>query len=373
MKLSLVSAAVLAAVSVSAQAQSSVTLFGVVDAAVTIGKGGGAGSADRTQLTSGGLSTSRIGFRGTEDLGGGMSASFWLEAGISADNGLGGSTSTNNQASGTTAAAAGTQGLTFTRRSTVSLAGPWGEARLGRDYNPQFWSLFFFDPFGSVGVGVSLAHINAYGANPIGAGGPYARGGGVNGLGVRSSNSIGYLLPSNLGGFYGQAQYFLGENPQTGAATEDDGTGYGLRLGYAAGPLNVAAAYQNTGFAAGDVKTMNLGASWDFGVVKAMALYNRDRVPTQTDTAWVVGALVPMGAGEIRTSYSQLSTKFGATSPRARKFALGYVHNLSKRTAVYTTVARVRNSGGQSIALGGATTAVNQSSTGFDLGVRHSF
>jgi predicted porin len=224
-----------------------------------------------------------------------------------------------------------------------------------------------------VGVGVSLAHINAYGANPVGAGGPYARGGGVNGLGVRSSNAVGYFLPSKLGGFYGQAQYFLGENPQTGAATEDDGTGYGLRLGYAAGPLNVAVAYQNTEFAAGDVKTMNLGASWDFGVVKAMATYNRDRVPGQTGTAWVLGALVPMGAGEVRASFSQFTTDLGATEPRARKLALGYVHNLSKRTAVYTTVARVRNSGGQSISLGGATTAVNQSSTGFDLGVRHSF
>jgi predicted porin len=373
MKLSVISAAILATASVTAQAQSSVTIFGIVDLAVTSGKGSGPGSADRLQVTSGSYNTSRLGFRGVEDLGGGTSASFWLEAGLSADTGLGASTSTNNQASGTTAASAGTQGLMFSRRSTVSLAGDWGELRLGRDYNPQFWNLSVFDPFGSVGVGVSLAHINAYGANPVGAGGPYARGGGVNGLGVRSSNSVGYFLPKNMGGFYGQAQYFLGENPQNGAITEKDGTGFGLRLGYGAGPFNVAVGYQDTEFAVGDVKTFNIGGSWDFGVAKALALYNRDREPGRRDTAWSVGALVPMGPGEVRVAYSQLTSDIGVAEPKARKLALGYVHNLSKRTAVYTTVARVRNSDGQSIALGGATTAANESSTGFDLGIRHSF
>jgi predicted porin len=398
MKLSFMSAAVLTAVSMSANAQSTVTLFGVVDAAVTFGNGSGAGSSDRRSLTSGAYNTSRIGFRGVEDLGAGMSASFWLEAGVNVDNGTGGGNSVvNNQASGgsatgtctvagatpavvgvpvtctSTVALNGTQGLTFARRSTVSLSGPWGEVRLGRDYDPQFWNLNVFDPFGSVGVGVSLAHINAYGANPIGGGGPYARGGGVNGLGVRSSNGIGYFLPRNLGGFYGQAQYFLGENPQNGAATEDDGTGFGLRVGFASGPFNVAAAYQDSEFAAGDVRTFNIGGSWDFGVARAMAVFNRDRIPGRSDTSWSLGALVPVGPGEIRVSYSQLTVDLGATEPKARKMALGYVHNLSKRTAVYTTVARVRNSGGQSIALGGATTAVNASSTGFDLGLRHSF
>lgn len=373
MKLSIPAAAVLASLSISAHAQSSVTLFGIVDAAVTFGRGSGPGSSDRTQLTSGSYNTSRIGFRGTEDLGGGTSASFWLEAGLSADNGTGSSTSTNNQASGTASAPAGTQGLVFGRRATVSLAGSWGELRLGRDYNPQFWNLTVFDPFGSVGVGTSLAHINAYGANPVGGGGPYVRGGGVNGLGVRSSNTIGYFVPKNLGGFYGQVQYFLGENAKNGAPTEDDGTGYGVRLGYAAGSFNGALGYQRTNFAAGDVTTFNAGASWDFGVAKAMAVYNRDRVPGQTGTSWALGALVPVGPGELRGTYSQLTTDLGAVEPKARKYALGYVHNFSKRTAVYTTIARVRNSGGQSIALGGAVTAANTSSTGFDLGVRHSF
>ncbi|HEY0837326.1 MAG TPA: porin, partial [Azospirillum sp.] len=78
MKKSLIALAVLAAAG-AASAQSSVTLFGIVDAVVTVGRGT---VADRTQLTDSGYNSSRLGFRGTEDLGGGMSASFWLEAGL---------------------------------------------------------------------------------------------------------------------------------------------------------------------------------------------------------------------------------------------------------------------------------------------------
>jgi predicted porin len=85
-------------------AQSSVTLFGVVDTDLAIGRGS---VADRTQLSNSGNATSRIGFRGVEDLGGGMSASFWLEAGLSTDDGQGNATNSNNQPSGTGAGVAG--------------------------------------------------------------------------------------------------------------------------------------------------------------------------------------------------------------------------------------------------------------------------
>lgn len=370
MKKSLVALAVLAAAG-AASAQSSVTLFGVVDAAVSVGRGS---IADRTQLVSGAYNSSRLGFRGVEDLGGGMSASFWLETGFNADSGTGVSTSTNNQAAGTVAAPAGTsQGLVFSRRSTISLSGPWGETRLGRDYTPQFWNLSTFDPFGSVGVGASLALTNAYGANPLAAGGPYARGGGVVGLGVRASNSIGYFLPRNLGGLYGQAQLFMGENLENGALTEDDGNGASIRVGFASGPFDVAVAYQRAHFRAGDVESANIGGSWNFGPAKLLANFNRDDTPTETYDSFTVGTLIPLGVGEIRASYSQLTSEIGTTEPKARKLALGYVHNLSKRTALYTTLARVRNTAGQSISLGGSTTAANTTSTGFDLGVRHSF
>jgi predicted porin len=355
MKKSLIALAVLATAGV-ASAQSSVTLFGIVDATFAIGRGS---VADRTQLTNSGYNSSRLGFRGTEDLGGGMSASFWLEAGVSNDDGQGAATNSNNQATGAGAAVAGRQGLTFNRRSTVSLAGGWGELRLGRDYTPQFWNLTVFDPFGTNGVGTTQA------LNSI-----------ITGVtAVRASNSIGYFLPGKLGGFYGQAQMYLGENPQPdagGSPTEDDGRGLGLRVGFANGPFNVALAMSRTEYDAGDVRQNNIGGQWDFGMAKLMGEYSRDKNGDLTGKGFTLGTLVPVGAGEIRAAVSRYKVD-AAGNPQSTKLALGYVHNLSKRTALYTTVARVKNKGGAAQALNGSTTAANSSSTGFDLGIRHSF
>ncbi|HWI83333.1 porin [Ramlibacter sp.] len=355
MKKSLIALAVLAAAG-AASAQSSVTLFGIVDATVAYGRASGTGSANKWQLTNSGYNSSRLGFRGVEDLGGGMSASFWLEAGLSNDNGTGVATNLNNQATG---AAGGSTGLVFNRRSTVSLAGGWGELRLGRDYTPQFWNLTVFDPFGTNGVGTTQT------LNSI-----------ITGVtAVRASNTIGYFLPGNLGGFYGQAQYYLGENVRNGAATEKDGTGAGVRLGFANGPFNVALALSRTDYATGKVKQNNLGGQWDFGIAKAMAHYSFDSNGNVDGKGWLIGGLFPVGAGEIRAAYSRYKTDV-AGSPRTNKIALGYVHNLSKRTAVYTTWARVKNQGGAAQALNGSsfgTGVVNQNSSGLDLGIRHSF
>ncbi|HSW20217.1 MAG TPA: porin [Ramlibacter sp.] len=358
MKKTLVTLAVMAACG-AASAQSSVTLFGIVDTAVTIGRGN---VSDFTGLTTSGYNASRLGFRGVEDLGGGLQASFWLEAAVNADTGAGSNTNTNNLASGQPAAgavAAGSQGLTFSRRSTASLAGGFGEVRLGRDNTPFFWNHTVFDPFGSNGVGIAMSY-TGYGA----AYGPNA---------ARASNSVAYFLPRSLGGLYGQAQYFLGEQPS--GANEDDGNGYGLRLGYAAGPFDVAVAYGNTELAAGDRSTWNVGGSWDVGVAKLLGYYTSvsNGAAGVADTkGWLIGATAPVGVGQIRASYSQTELDGGA-KPRARKLALGYVHNLSKRTAIYTTIARVRNDGGAAIAIGGSSVSANNNSTGFDLGVRHSF
>ena len=355
-----------------ASAQSTVTLFGVVDATVqrVSNKGTGAGSV--TRLTNSGYNSSRLGFRGTEDLGGGMSASFWLEAGVSNDDGQGAGTSNNNQAVGTFNATTGanapvrpgTQGLTFNRRSTVSLAGGWGELRLGRDYTPQFWNLTVFDPFGTNGAGTTQTLLGTTGQAITGA------------TTVRASNSIGYFLPGNLGGFYGQVQHYRGENPSTAGATEDDGNGLGMRIVYAAGPLNIALGVSRTNASTGDIDQNNIGAQWDFGVAKLMGHIAFDEVGTQEGRGWLIGGLMPVGVGEIRASFSQYCVDNGTTEPRSRKMALGYVHNLSKRTAVYTTFARVRNSNGAtSSAVPGAAPgpAANASSSAFDFGLRHSF
>ncbi len=350
MKKSLIALAVLAA-SGAAMAQSSVTLFGIVDATYAYGSGS---VANKSQLTNSGYNASRLGFRGVEDLGGGMSASFWLEAGVNNDNGSGGTTSTNNQgASGVT----GGGGLTFNRRSTVSLNGGFGEVRLGRDYTPQFWNLAVFDPFGIVGVGTSQTLNSSLG-------GPTT---------VRASNSIGYFLPGNLGGFYGQAQYYMGEN-NSNAANKKDGNGLALRAGYANGPINAAIAFSETKFLAGNIKAVNLGGSYNLGMAKIMAHYNQDKISGGNDgKGFLIGGLVPVGAGEVRLAYSTYKIDTVGADPRTNKLALGYVHNLSKRTALYATYARLSNKNGAAQALNGAVTGVNSNSNGYDFGISHSF
>ena len=350
MKKSLIALAVLAA-SGAAMAQSSVTLFGVVDATYAYGSGS---TSNKSQLTTSGYNGSRLGFRGVEDLGGGMSASFWLEAGVNIDNGSGAATSTNNQgASGST----GGGGLTFNRRSTVSLNGGFGEVRLGRDYTPQFWNLTVFDPFGTNGVGTTQTLKSSLG-------GPTT---------VRASNSIGYFLPGNLGGFYGHAQYYMGEN-NSNAANKKDGNGLALRAGYANGPINAAIAFSETKFLTGNIKAVNLGGQYDLGMAKIMAHYNQDKISGGNDgKGFLIGGLIPVGAGEVRLAYSTYKIDTVGADPRTNKLALGYVHNLSKRTALYATYAHVNNKNGAAQALNGAVTGINENSNGYDFGIRHSF
>jgi len=151
---------------------SGVEIFGVMDASVTQLTQDGAGSVVRMQGEGRNEST-RLGFRGIEDIGGGLGAAFWLEAGLFIDSGAGSTSTANNTALGQNAASVSTtnatgkfdvvslgatQGLTFNRAANVSLLSKdLGELRLGRDYAPTFWNLTYFDPFGTVGVG---AHTN---------------------------------------------------------------------------------------------------------------------------------------------------------------------------------------------------------------------
>jgi len=343
MKKTLIALAVLT-VSATSFAQSTVTMFGVIDAAYASGSGS---VSNKTQLKNSGYNSSRFGVRGTEDLGGGLSASFHLEAGVNNDDGTASASNTNNQA--VTAANAGTQGLTFNRRSTVSLTGGFGEVRLGRDYTPQFWTETAFDPFGTNGVGTNIA---------------FNKGGLT---GVRASNSIGYLSPS-FSGVKVWVQTYMGENASTAAKAGD---GNAVRFSYDQGPLSLAFATSSTTIAAGTKnETSNIGGSYDLGVAKLIAQSNKTKVTGAADIdGYVVGATAPMGAGTVRFSLSE-TDKAGVKSNLT---AIGYVYGLSKRTDLYATYASVKNKGGATAALNGAATGANQSSTGYDFGVKHSF
>ncbi|NPC57688.1 porin [Caenimonas soli] len=346
----------------TAFAQSNVSLFGVVDLAVAHGSGS---VSNANQLANGYLAASRLALKGFEDLGDGLKAGFWLESGFNADTGTGQTTNTNNQSTG----AAGSGGLTFNRRSHVSLGGNWGEIRLGRDFLPQYLNIADFDPFDLSGSGASQVLNSAITGPTL----------------VRASNSVSYLYghgfnAANIGygpggfagsGFQMHATYYVGENP-SGSSTSKDGSGYGLRAVYSTGKLTVSAATGGTRYAAGNVRQSNAGASYDFGVVNVMGMYERDRNGAISGKGWVAGARVPVGVGTIRASYSRYSTD-AAGSPTAGKWALGYIHRLSKRTELYTAVAHVSNKGPSAQALNGAVTGPGKSSNGFDIGIKHSF
>ena len=350
-------------------AQSSVTLFGVVDLGVLHTRAGGVGSA--TALGNGGLSTSRIGFRGTEDLGGGLRAGFWLEGSLNPDSGPGRATNTNNQPSGATTAGP----LAFDRMSFVSLShAQWGEVRLGRDFIPTHYNSIYFDPFNANGVARAgnLTFAGA-GTGPL----PTA---------IAGSNTLSYWLPGKLGGLYGMAMVGTGENLSS-APNSDDGNFAGARLGYASGAFDVAAAYTRSQFSAttaiGNYTHANVGGTWDAGFAKFFALYNRVTVrlaggAVRKNTA-EIGAHIPVfTVGRIRLSYAHLDDRSDSGLARsgddARQIGVGYVHNLSKRTALYGTYARISNRGEARYTVSGGTAPVGgHSSSGWELGVRHTF
>jgi predicted porin len=334
-----------------------VTLFGVVDANVrwTDNDGG-----DLWSLSTDGLSSSRLGFRGTEDLGGGLKAGFWLEAALNPDTGT-------------------TQARFWHRRATVSLiSDALGELRLGRDYTATFWNLTEFDPFGTNGVGAST---NLFPGNV-----------GVQAVDtlVRADNVVGYFLPGNLGGVYGQAQYAFGEGDA--AVNRNNQSAHG-RIGYKAGPFNAAVSYGQTWTVGPDRLTaLNVGASWDFGFMQLMGQYAQlalgDEIQDLDRTNYLVGLNFPIGAGLIRASYiysdfnndgpacpATIGTTTAPTNcDNAQMFNLGYVHNLSKRTALYTTVSLIDNDDNAAIThTPSRTQAIGEKSTAFEVGMRHAF
>jgi predicted porin len=359
-------------------AQSSVTLFGIVDVGVQHASQGG---VSKTQMSHSGNSSSQLGFKGTEDLGSGMSASFHFEAPIAVQTGNSG-------------------GLTFTRRSTLDLAGAFGAVRLGRDYTPTFWNHTVYDPFGTVGSGsgadTSLGW-NASGANALTA--------------ARTNNGVSYLynFGANSGSAVGnqgvtlQATYAL---PGNTSGTIANGKYTGARLGYNAGPLTLAAAYSESNAAtaaqlpapfpaavAGIVpaatttyKESNIAGSYDLGVANLMGKWgtNNSSVAGTKQTFWSIGAKVPAGPGYIPVSFNSVKQN-NTAGTGADKFAVGYVYPLSPRTALYTTYAKISNKNGGQYAFtggnGGFNPALNGTAaptagangTAYDFGIRHTF
>ncbi|MCJ0764916.1 porin [Variovorax terrae] len=356
----------------SAHAQSSVTLFGLLDANIGRYKGAAAGvtPADTTitRQDASGLSTSYFGVRGTEDLGGGLSANFELQSFIRNDTGQPG-------------------------RSDAICAGPPAPApacsavNVGAD---PFWSKAAFVGLGSNTLGrvrlgqittaifISSTSSNAFGDStsfsPINLlmfiGSPLAGGTGW-------SNSIAYDSPS-LGGFNFNLQKSLSEG--------SGGGNVGGRVAYAGGPFTASLAYSDVkkdpitfsdGTTSNNTKNTLAGVSYDFQTVKLfghLGQIKSDGSATATTAddnithkVWDISALVPVGAGRVMVGYGSRKGDERFASKRSLA-SVGYAYSLSKRTDLYVLLRNDRNR-----AAGTVAPAVEARGTSYALGVRHFF
>ena len=308
MKKSLIALAVLA-VSGMASAQSTVTLYGLLDTYVgsVKSKGGVPGTLTQTVVNSGGIQTSRFGFKGSEDLGGGLKANFVLEAGFNMDTGA----IPNNGPTNTTL---------FSRNSWVGLSGGFGEVKIGK-----MWTAY--DDL--VGSGISAFNANVFA--------PSSRVfSSANNYNDRPGNAISYATP-DFGGITAAATYSFGEN-KTAAASA--GRVAAFNVAYAGGPVFVGLAYQTekANGAATTAKFTQLNGSFDLGVAKLLAAYgnvkNVGGVPKTTE--YQIGADFPVGgAFTISGGYARSKDEVAGGNVTRKGFGIAGLYALSKRTNVY--------------------------------------
>jgi predicted porin len=351
MKKSLLALAVLGAFTGIASAQTSVTIYGVVDAGITREDNG---TNVTNRLDSGNQSGSRLGFKGNEDLGGGLSAQFLLEEGFNVDTGT-----------------LGQNGALYGRQAYLGLTGNFGQLRLGRQKTVMYDSVLAVDPFGIANKGgmdrlfvtntIENANIAATQLRGVG----------------RSNNTIAYFTP-NIAGFTGEVTYTLGEVGGNNQA----GRQYGLSLNYAAGPLFVTLDYLNVNsvpsatVADSTAKTTFLGATYDFGIVKAHAAYGLDKGSVNRTVAqgdadqrdYMVGATIPFGASAVQVDYIRKLDRAGQDAG-ARQYAVGYTYALSKRTNFYSSYTGTNLNSFNYVANG----VPNQIDRVLNVGVRHTF
>ncbi len=332
MKKSLLALAVLGAFAGAASAQSSVTVYGSIDMAVAKSNGGTSGNngnepgtpavtkAWNLQQSNG----SRLGFRGNEDLGGGLSAQFQIEHRFLPDTGA------------VYSATSFWQGRSYVQLTSASA----GRVYLGRDYSPAFWPAVKTDPFGWDGVG-QLGGMQFAGF--------------ADNSGVRVSNTVGYKSPS-WGGLTVQAAVGLGE----GVLARDSG----FNIEYGAGPIYAAMGYGKlTGgpVATNDANSLvNFAFMYDVGIVKPFIYYARAKVSggTLTNKNVDLGLTAPIGGGTLKAAWGRVDPE-GPTN-NTTKVAVGYDYPLSKRTNLYGD-------------LGVTRTDLLTRNTTYALGVKHTF
>lgn len=295
MKKSLIALAVLGAVAGVAHAQSNVVVYGTVDIGYV--------KESNKKMKMDNMVDERLGFMGSEDLGGGLKATFQLEKRFNLQDG------------------SATNSTDFEGASNLGLASKsWGQVRFGRVNNLSVETIRKYDPFDQYGVGSMFKNT------------------------LRSSriaNSARYDSP-NWSGFQLGASYTL-ENPgaDTSSSTYTSAgknAGYGLTAKYNNGPLSLAANYDKKADSH-DSNNWNFAAAYAFGPAKVSALYehaNKKTATTDLDQKiWLIGAEYKIGAGTILASFGQIKDEVANPDQKNKKFAVGYNHSLSKRTTAY--------------------------------------
>ena len=344
MKKSLLALAVLGTFAGAASAQSSVTIYGIVDTGVAhIDNGGDTLNA----LKSGSNSSSRIGFKGVEDLGSGLKATFVLENGINSDDGT---------AADDTAA--------FSRLSYVGLQGGFGSVLLGKQNTQIKTALSQIDPFGTGGMANAITYFGGTAAGTIPE---------------RVANQITYTTP-DMGGFNGSLGYTFGEVAGDTSAK----SAWGAQLGYVNGPLDVQFGYNDadqsttTGVKQSDTKIALIGTTYDFGVLKLHGAYGQKKLDSDTTApdikvkSALIGVTVPFGANAIRAEY--IRNNDDRSDYDNSVWALSYTYSLSKRTTLYATYASVDNDDNSALGFGSSPTVVaGETTSEFAVGIQHNF
>lgn len=359
----LITLAALAVLAGGAHAQSSVQIYGIADVAVEhLTHAPTAGLTRMPGLT--GSVPSRLGFRGTEDLGGGLKGLFTLEMGLGLDNG------SLNQG-----------GRAFGRQSWVGLGGDWGTVSLGRQYTMLFWSQLDADILGPNMFG--SASLDNYLPN------------------ARADNAIAYR--GTFKGFTLGATYSLGRDT-VNAGPSPAGTNcagesatdskacreWSAMLKYDAPQWGVAAAIDEIRGGAGAFAGLTSSAMTDrrstlagwtkFGALKlgAGVIQRRNGASATTPRSdlWYLGAAYPV-TPQLTIDGEVFKLDFKNSANEAKLWAIRGTYALSKRTALYATAGHIGNSGMLALsvsnaAAGGAPNA-GGSQTGIGLGIRHSF
>jgi predicted porin len=371
MQKKIIALAIAGLASTAAFAQTNVTVYGIVDVAYL--NSSVSGTSKGNQILGGGLSGSRLGFRGTEDLGNGLKAIFTLEYALANDQvGAGG-------AIGASA-----------RQQFLGLTGDFGTVIAGGLQTPAFGLTAKYDALAASAFSPARTLRDATVAINAAAGNGVFQVNTIN-PSSRLSNAVAYVSPTIAGGLTGTVAYAIGgvSGDNINTRTNDQERTIGVTVEYATGPFGVAFVHHNTtnignplkAAASGKAKEYALMGSYDFGVVKLLANYQTSKVNaavtgarTENDKMWDIGAVVPVGKGNVHIGYARATDDSAGASDNARGWGVAYTYAMSKRTTAYAGYNRVSNDNLSNLGtIGGTATANGKNARSYGFGLRHTF